>query len=165
MFILDDPEASALPLPSEYGVDDVPVIVQDKSFDGVGQLDEEHSIFSNVGTMGDKILVNGTPSPYLDVTTQAVRLRLLNGSGGRVFNFTFDDHRASESSPPTVGFSTPRSASATCGSLRGSVPRSSSDSCLANGRCSGASSSATVAAGSLAATHGSTSYSYVPGYP
>ncbi len=96
MFILDDPEESALALPKRYGVDDLPLIVQDKRFDSSGQLDEGHSIFSNLGTMGDEILVNGTPSPYVDVTTEAVRLRLLNGSGGRAFNFTFDDGRTFE---------------------------------------------------------------------
>ena len=96
MFILDDPEESALALPKTYGVDDLPLIVQDKKFDGRGQLDGGHSILSNLGTMGDEILVNGTPSPYVDVTSETVRLRLLNGSVGRAFNFTFDDERTFE---------------------------------------------------------------------
>ena len=34
MFILDDAQSRELDLPSEYGVDDIPVIVQDKKFDG-----------------------------------------------------------------------------------------------------------------------------------
>jgi FtsP/CotA-like multicopper oxidase with cupredoxin domain len=33
MFILDDPGAAALGLPDDYGVDDIPVIIQDRSFD------------------------------------------------------------------------------------------------------------------------------------
>lgn len=33
MFIVDDPEAP-VELPDTYGVDDVPLIVQDKAFDG-----------------------------------------------------------------------------------------------------------------------------------
>lgn len=93
MFILDDRHERSLALPRTYGVDDLPVIVQDKNFDDDGQLDDGHSLFSNLGTLGKEILVNGTPGPYADVTTEAVRLRLLNGSGGRTFTFTFDDRR------------------------------------------------------------------------
>ena len=93
MFILDDERERSLALPRTYGVDDLPLIVQDKSFDDDGQLDDGASIFSNLGTLGDEILVNGTPGPYAEVTTEAVRLRLLNGSGGRTFTFAFDDRR------------------------------------------------------------------------
>lgn len=93
LFILDDPQEAELALPRAYGVDDIPLIVQDKNFDDDGQFDEGHTIFSNLGVLGDEILVNGTPAPYAEVSTEAVRLRLLNGSGGRTFNFTFDDAR------------------------------------------------------------------------
>jgi FtsP/CotA-like multicopper oxidase with cupredoxin domain len=92
MFILDDPDAEKLSLPQEYGVDDIPVIVQDKEFDG-SELDTTHSLFENNGIIGDTILVNGTPGPYLDVTTQRVRLRLLNASNARVYDFHFSDDR------------------------------------------------------------------------
>jgi blue copper oxidase len=85
MFILDDPAAEANGLPSEYGVDDVPVIVHDRSIDDSGDL--------RTGNVGDTMLVNGTYGPYLDVTTEAVRLRLLNGSNSRVYNFGFSDDR------------------------------------------------------------------------
>jgi blue copper oxidase len=37
--------------------------------------------------------VNGTIGGYLDVTTERVRLRLLNGSTARTFNFGFSDDR------------------------------------------------------------------------
>ncbi len=93
MFLLDDPADATTPagraLPREYGVDDIPLIVQDKKFDG-DQLDAGAGTFSNVGTLGDEILVNGTPRPYLDVTTEAVRLRLLNASNARVFDFSLE---------------------------------------------------------------------------
>ena len=39
LFLLDDPEARSLPLPSRYGIDDIPVILQDKRFDTDGSLD------------------------------------------------------------------------------------------------------------------------------
>jgi FtsP/CotA-like multicopper oxidase with cupredoxin domain len=45
------------------------------------------------GVLGDTILVNGTVSPYLEVTTERVRLRLLNGSSARMYDFAFADGR------------------------------------------------------------------------
>ncbi|MEE2035242.1 multicopper oxidase family protein [Rhodococcus chondri] len=87
MFLLDDPATPALP--DDYGIDDIPLIVQDKKFDD-DQLDEDGEMFADVGTLGDEILVNGTPRPFLDVHTERVRLRLLNASNARVYNFSFD---------------------------------------------------------------------------
>ncbi|MGL5928100.1 MAG: multicopper oxidase family protein, partial [Dermatophilaceae bacterium] len=94
MFVIDDPAAADVHdrLPHTYGVDDVPVIVQDKRFDGA-ELDPTAGFFSGTGILGDTILVNGTPGPYLDVTTERVRLRLLNGSTARTYRFTLDDTR------------------------------------------------------------------------
>ncbi|GIF00043.1 multicopper oxidase [Paractinoplanes rishiriensis] len=93
MFLIDDPATDVKSLPHEYGVDDVPVIVQDKEFDGDGQFDENGRFGSDIGILGDTLLVNGTPNPYLEVTTELVRLRLLNGSTSRLFNFALSDGR------------------------------------------------------------------------
>ena len=90
MFIVDDAKVSGLP--DEYGVDDVPVIVQDKKYDG-HELDDDPSLFDSTGILGDQVLVNGTPGPYFKVTTERVRLRLLNGSNARIYNFGFSDGR------------------------------------------------------------------------
>jgi FtsP/CotA-like multicopper oxidase with cupredoxin domain len=92
MFIVDDRESAALALPDEYGVDDIPVIVQDKRFDRDGRLADRQS-FGGIGVLGDTIAVNGTVAPYLDVTTERVRLRLLNGSTARTYQFGFADGR------------------------------------------------------------------------
>lgn len=92
MFILDDDASAAADLPSEYGVDDLPLIVQDKEFDGDGRLVLAHD-GSEPGTLGDTILVNGTVGAYQEVTTERVRLRLLNGSTARTYTFAFDDER------------------------------------------------------------------------
>lgn len=92
MFILDDPRTSTTDLPDDYGVDDIPVIVQDKKFTG-DRLDENGATLTDVGILGDTIAVNGTVAPYLDVKTERVRLRLLNGSNARVYNFGFADER------------------------------------------------------------------------
>jgi blue copper oxidase len=90
MFIVDDGTVEGLP--DEYGVDDIPVIVQDKRFTGDGRLDRRGNLLGG-GTQGDTIAVNGTVAPYLDVTTQRVRLRLLNASNTRVYQFGFADDR------------------------------------------------------------------------
>ena len=91
MFILDDAEEARLDLPRKYGVDDVPVIVQDKRFAEDGSLIEDDR--ERLGILGDTLLVNGTYGPYLDVSTERVRLRLLNGSTARTYDFGFSDQR------------------------------------------------------------------------
>jgi FtsP/CotA-like multicopper oxidase with cupredoxin domain len=90
MFIVDDP-AAPTGLPADYGTDDVPVIVQDKSFDEDGQLDMATPLFSPTGQLGDTVLVNGTVDPYLTVTRERTRLRLLNASNARVYDFGLVD--------------------------------------------------------------------------
>jgi FtsP/CotA-like multicopper oxidase with cupredoxin domain len=94
LFIVDDEDAEALNLPSEYGVDDVPMIVQDRAFDGDNQFEQRVPLGGSLGVIGDEILVNGTIGPYFDVTTRLVRLRLLNGSNARLYNFGFSDDRS-----------------------------------------------------------------------
>ncbi len=91
MFIVDDPATSA-DLPDTYGVDDIPVIVQDKKLRD-DELDDSPSFMGGVGILGDTIAVNGTVAPYQPVTTERVRLRLLNGSNGRIYDFGFADGR------------------------------------------------------------------------
>ncbi|GHB61456.1 multicopper oxidase [Streptomyces viridiviolaceus] len=92
MFLLDDKRSSALPLPKKYGVDDLPVIVQDVKFDGA-RFDHGHRLMRNVGFLGDRTMVNGTLDPYREVRDELVRLRLLNASTARVYSFGFDDDR------------------------------------------------------------------------
>ncbi|THV27099.1 multicopper oxidase family protein [Glycomyces paridis] len=94
MFIVDDDTSEGLPLPSEYGVDDLPMIVQDRKFNGDNQFDDQGAFMSMQGFLGDEITVNGTLGPYFDVSTRLVRLRLLNGSLSRLYNFGFSDGRA-----------------------------------------------------------------------
>ena len=92
--IIDDENSDALPLPATYGVDDIPVVVQDRTLDGRGRLvysledvDEED------GFMGETLTVNGIANPLLEVPAGLVRLRLLNGSNARFYRFRFADDR------------------------------------------------------------------------
>lgn len=92
LFLVDDPVTHA-GLPQRYGIDDIPVIVQDKRFGDDGQLDSSSPRFSPFGILGDEILVNGTHDPFLPVTTTRVRLRILNASTARTYNLGFTDNR------------------------------------------------------------------------
>ncbi|MFG6198677.1 multicopper oxidase family protein [Nonomuraea sp. JJY05] len=90
MFIVDDDATTGLP--ATYGVDDVPLILQDKKFapDGSQAGDPLKGTF---GILGDHMLVNGTYDPFLNVTTERVRFRLLNGSNARMYHLSFSDRR------------------------------------------------------------------------
>lgn len=91
LFILDSEEEGGINLPREYGVDDIPLIVQDKTFDNHGQF--AGTSRGDKGMLGDTILVNGTAGPFLGVTTQLTRLRVLNASTARTYAFGFSDDR------------------------------------------------------------------------
>lgn len=93
MFLVDDPASAPVGLPDTYGVDDVPVMVQDVAFGPDGSFRDRPAGPRPVGRLGDSLLVNGTVGPYLDVVTEAVRLRLLNASEARVYDFALDDGR------------------------------------------------------------------------
>jgi FtsP/CotA-like multicopper oxidase with cupredoxin domain len=93
LFLLDDPETDRLPLPREYGVDDIPLVVQDKRLHDDGSLDFSQDWISPTGRLGDTILVNGTYDPNVEIHDERVRFRLLNASAARVYNIGFADDR------------------------------------------------------------------------
>ncbi|WP_400998955.1 multicopper oxidase family protein [Agromyces sp. GXQ0307] len=92
MFLVRDDVEAALPLPREYGVDDLPVIVQDAAFTDDGRLESSARGFA--GRMGDELIVNGARAPYAVVEDEVVRLRLLNASTARTYAFGWEDGRA-----------------------------------------------------------------------
>lgn len=89
LFVINDDNVDNLDLPNTYGVDDIPVVVQDRRFTASGQFDMSDT--TDIGLLGDTIVTNGITNAYVDVTTETVRLRLLNGSSGRLYNFGFPD--------------------------------------------------------------------------
>jgi blue copper oxidase len=93
MWILDDQRADALALPNRYGVDDIPLILQDKRLHDDGQLDFSQGMISPIGRLGRDMLVNGTYDPHLPVGHRRVRFRLLNASTARIYNIGFADGR------------------------------------------------------------------------
>ncbi len=93
MIIVDDEEHPA-DLPSTYGVDDIPLILQDRRFDGDGELRYLNQYQDIVmGMMGDTILVNGTHQPQFRPSTRLVRFRILNAANARTFTIALHDGR------------------------------------------------------------------------
>ncbi len=89
-FLIEDDEELALGLPS--GNYDVPLMIQDKRVDGnsqfiytLTQADMES------GWLGETIMVNGTPNPFLAVAPTLYRFRVVNGSNARFYKLALTD--------------------------------------------------------------------------
>ncbi|MEM7091765.1 MAG: multicopper oxidase domain-containing protein [Actinomycetota bacterium] len=84
LVIVEDQNPHTQNLPSTYGIDDIPVILQnpDLDEDGVIQIDDEDD--------GDETTVNGTFDPFVDVPEGLVRLRILNASQKTIYEISSD---------------------------------------------------------------------------
>ncbi len=89
LIYIDDEVSDSLGLPDEYGVDDIPLIVQDRSFSSDGSLDYRVNMMGVIP--GDTMLVNGVIGPFYDVTAKRLRMRILNGSNSESFTFALSD--------------------------------------------------------------------------
>jgi FtsP/CotA-like multicopper oxidase with cupredoxin domain len=117
LFLVSDEEEASAGLPS--GEQDIPIIIQDRTFDANNQF--VYNIAMNsmgggmmgggmmggammgggmmggdmmssvMGFLGERILVNGKPEYRLSVATRAYRLRLLNGSNSRIYKLAWSD--------------------------------------------------------------------------
>ena len=88
MVIIEDDDEDNLrnALDLQLGVTDIPLIIQDKTFDANGNLVyNPMGMNGNMGFWGDTILVNFTVNPYLDVERRIYRFRILNGSNARPY--------------------------------------------------------------------------------
>ena len=95
LLIIDDDEADRLPLPSRWGVDDLPLIIQDRRFTSDGQLFERFNIVAVTnGYIGDRVLVNGAHFPETRTARGWLRLRILNGSNAPSYALTASDGRS-----------------------------------------------------------------------
>jgi FtsP/CotA-like multicopper oxidase with cupredoxin domain len=89
LIYIDDENSESLNLPDEYGINDFPLIVQDRSFNSDGSFSYTTTMMGAIP--GDTILINGTVDPYLDVNKGNIRFRILNGSNSENFLFTLSD--------------------------------------------------------------------------
>ena len=95
LIIIDDDNSKTLDLPTNYGVDDIPLIIQDRRFNSNGSFDYAPSRREMMhGWKGDTFLVNGVIKPYIEVEAKQIRFRILNGSNARIYNFAFASGRS-----------------------------------------------------------------------
>jgi FtsP/CotA-like multicopper oxidase with cupredoxin domain len=95
LLIVDDEATRALGLPSDWGVDDIPLVIQDKSFDEAGapRYDLTPAALDH-GFRGSKAVVNGTVDAVHTVPQRLVRMRLVNASSARNYRIYFSDERS-----------------------------------------------------------------------
>ena len=92
LFIVEDDEEVALQkaLDLKFGVNDVPLVIQDRRFDDGGGLVFKPSREERFqGHLGNEILVNLTPRPHFRAATRIHRFRILNGSNARLYRLAF----------------------------------------------------------------------------
>jgi blue copper oxidase len=94
LIIVDDGTDARLGLPRTFGIDDLPVILQDRSFASDGSIEYETGGLTTVyGARGDTVIVNGAIAPVCKVSPGLVRLRLLNAANAQNFELRFSDQR------------------------------------------------------------------------
>ncbi len=99
-FIVEDDDEMRLvtALDLKLGETDLPLVIQDKRFDAAGELVYQPSMMEKMmGYIGDIVLVNLTPNPYLEIGPRIYRFRCLNGSNARVYKLAFN--RGNEQMP------------------------------------------------------------------
>lgn len=87
LFIIkDDPKGHSLP--KTLGLDDVPLVVQDRLF-----IDGKLKLVDNVvfGPKTNATIVNGSINPYFDVKTKRLRLRIYNADNAKTYKFSISD--------------------------------------------------------------------------
>ncbi len=117
LFIVTDPEETALNLPS--GAYEVPIVIQDRTLDSNNQLlylgseigtprnnnignmggmnnsDQSGNgmgdMSSMMGFLGQQIFINGKPNFTLAAATRVYRLRILNGSNARIYKLAWSN--------------------------------------------------------------------------
>ena len=94
VLIVRDDDERALGLPSDYGVDDLPLVLQDRQFEDGRLVLPDGMMVAMQGRRGATILANGTPNALARVPSRLVRLRFVNASNARIFDLSFGDARA-----------------------------------------------------------------------
>ena len=94
LFLIEDEVSDRLDIPKTYGVDDIPLVLQDRRFFADGQFAYVQSMHDIInGVVGNYLLVNGALQPTLTLQGSLIRLRVLNGSNSSIYQVSFDDNR------------------------------------------------------------------------
>jgi len=92
LFIIDDEDTTKLNLPNIYGVDDIPLVIQDRRFDSNGEFIYKQNMRDTMmGVTGNVHLINGVIDPFVEVEPKAIRFRILNGSNARIYKLMFEN--------------------------------------------------------------------------
>lgn len=90
LIYLEDSNSAQLNIPKTYGIDDFPIVIQDKKLDNNGQLTYKTTKMEKIhGKSGGYLMINGVISPYINVPNGLVRLRVINGSNATNYNVDF----------------------------------------------------------------------------
>ena len=93
LFYINDESSERLDIPKEYGVNDIPLVIQDKRFTNNGNIPYDLNMRDIMnGFLGDTVIINGALNPQLDVKSEVIRLRLLNGSNARTYELNFNEN-------------------------------------------------------------------------
>jgi len=111
-YLLTDPASGVSNVPTAFdasGVPDpyaagniplhIPLVIQDKTFDGKGQLTYPYPWVPEF--FGDTCLVNGRAFPFLEVQPRKYRFTFLNGSQSRFYNLGLTPPRGRAAPPIT----------------------------------------------------------------
>jgi len=94
LILIDDGSDAELGLPRTYGFDDLPIILQDRSFETDGSLVYDLDPMTvQYGLRGYSVIANGIVAPFANVPRGMVRLRLLNATNAQNFELRFRDKR------------------------------------------------------------------------
>jgi blue copper oxidase len=94
LIMVDDGSDARLGLPHAYGIDDLPIILQDRSFESDGSLLYDlDPLTIQYGLRGNTMIANGVVGPVARVPSGLVRLRILNAANAQNFDLRFSDRR------------------------------------------------------------------------
>lgn len=93
IYLIEDENSISLNLPKHYGVNDIPLVIQDRTFIN-GKMKPYAVTHDQMmdGLREETLVVNGTVTPFTNVPQGWVRLRLLNGSNARFYRFYFENN-------------------------------------------------------------------------
>ncbi|WP_313028094.1 multicopper oxidase CueO [Brucella sp.] len=91
LMIVSDGKDGERGLPQTYGVDDIPLVLQDRRVIDGDKVYQPDIMDLMHGFRGDKLIVNGVIAPQAHVPASVVRLRILNGANARNFHIRLSD--------------------------------------------------------------------------
>ncbi|MDI9218774.1 multicopper oxidase family protein [Clostridium tertium] len=90
LFYIEDEVSKSLNIPKDYGINDIPLVIQDRSFNKDGSFIYDPNMMD--GAVGDTIIINGSINPTLDVKTEKVRFRIVNGANSSNFDLKLSNN-------------------------------------------------------------------------